>query len=373
MSDRSGAEPVRYAVIGTGMMGGEHLLNLSANPDAIVVAISDPNEGSREWGLACAGGPDSGVAVYEDHLEILRRDDLDAVVIASPNMTHAAVLADVLGTDLAVMIEKPMCTTVADSLTVSRLAHDRWAHRRALTWVALEYRYMPTVSRFVAGIEAGAVGRLHMISIREHRFPFLDKVDHWNRFNANTGGTLVEKCCHFFDLMNLVVGARPVRVYASGGQDVNHLHEAYRTRDGSMSRPDVLDNAYVIIDFANGTRGALDLCMFAEGGRHEQELVAIGDHAKIEATVPGEVVRIGPRDRSGVVELPAPLSNEVGYEGFHHGASYVEHLRFMEALRSGSAPAVGVDEGLWSVAVGEAAHRSIDEGRPVLLAELGMM
>ena len=66
-------------------------------------------------------------------------------------------------------------------------------------------------------------------------------------------------------------------------------------------------------------------------------------------------------------------AGEVRHEGFHHGASYVEHLRFIEALRSGSAPAVGVDEGLWSVAVGEAAHRSIDEGRPVLLAELGMM
>ena len=56
-----------------------------------------------------------------------------------------------------------------------------------------------------------------MVAIREHRFPFLVKVDNWNRFTKNTGGTLVEKCCHFFDLMIQATGSRPVRVMASGG------------------------------------------------------------------------------------------------------------------------------------------------------------
>lgn len=54
----------------------------------------------------------------------------------------------------------------------------------------------------------------------------------WNRFNANTGGTLVEKCCHFFDLMRLFAGANPVRVMASGAIDVNHKDETY---DGKVS------------------------------------------------------------------------------------------------------------------------------------------
>ncbi|MEZ5177594.1 MAG: Gfo/Idh/MocA family oxidoreductase [Acidimicrobiales bacterium] len=65
-------------------------------------------------------------------------------------------------------------------------------------------------------------------------FPFLAKVGDWNRFNRNTGGTLVEKCCHFFDLMNQVVDDTPVRVLASGAQDVNHLDEAY---DGEVPDP----------------------------------------------------------------------------------------------------------------------------------------
>lgn len=52
-------------------------------------------------------------------------------------------------------------------------------------------------------------------------------MDNWNRFNRNSGGTLVEKCCHFFDLMNLILRAKPLRVLASGAQDVNHLDERY--------------------------------------------------------------------------------------------------------------------------------------------------
>ena len=116
-----------------------------------------------------------------------------------------------------------------------------------------------------------------MLSIREHRFPFLVKVGDWNRFNRNTGGTMVEKCCHFFDLMNQVVGAEPVRVMASGGQDVNHLDERY---DGET--PDILDNAFVVIEYADGSRGMLDLCMFADRIEAHAHLLAhnIDDDAR---------------------------------------------------------------------------------------------
>ncbi len=352
------------------MMGCEHILNLMAIDGAQVVAVSDPNSTSREWAVDCASN-DPDLAVFVDHRDLLALDGLDAVVVATPNATHIDVLAEVLATDVAVMVEKPLCTTVADCLRVKELADRRWDERGVMTWVALEYRYMPTVSRFVTASQSGVLGSIKMISIREHRFPFLDKVDNWNRFSANTGGTLVEKCCHFFDLMNLVVGAPPVRVFASGGQDVNHLTDEFIRPDGTAARSDVLDNAFVIVDYANGARGSLDLCMFAEGGRYEQELVAVGSQAKIETTVPGDSVRVGPRD-GGFIEVPAPIGADIAYEGFHHGSSYREHLEFIAALRSGSPPTVGVDDGLWSVAVGAAAHHSIERGRPVLIAEFGL-
>jgi predicted dehydrogenase len=204
-----------------------------------------------------------------------------------------------------------------------------------------------------------------MVFVREHRFPFLAKVDNWNRFNRFTGGTLVEKCCHFFDLMRLVAGAPPVRVYASGAQDVNHRTENY---DGLT--PDIIDNAYVVIDYANGVRGCLDLCMFAEATRNEQELVAVGDRGKVEAFVPDGLVRVGDRKSREIDEFDASHDERVAYAGFHHGASYLELAAFTDAIRAGTAPEVGVEQGLWSVAVGLAAHRSIDERRPVELQEV---
>lgn len=60
----------------------------------------------------------------------------------------------------------------------------------------------------------------------------------------------------------------------------------------------------------------------------------------------------------------------VEHEGFHHGSSYLEPVDFLRTIRSGGRPAVGLQEGLESVAVGVAAHRSIEAGRPVLLAEV---
>ena len=112
------------------------------------------------------------------------------------------------------LVEKPLCTTLADCEEVLALA----AGRSSQVWVAMEYRFMPPVEAAAPhGPFRGRAGQVRMISIREHRFPFLTKVGNWNRFEANTGGTLVEKCCHFFDLMRLIAEAEPVRVYASGG------------------------------------------------------------------------------------------------------------------------------------------------------------
>ena len=350
--------PVRYAVIGTGMMGCEHITNLRHLPDAEVVAICDTNESSRDRGQLTAG---AGVDVYADHRRMLERDDLDAVVIATPNFSHAALLDDVLGTDLAIMVEKPMCTTVDDCVRIRAAARGR----TAITWVALEYRYMPTTTAVLTNLHT--CGSLQLISIREHRFPFLVKVDNWNRFSENTGGTLVEKCCHFFDLMRLAADSDPVRVYASGGHDVNHLDEVF---DGRPA--DILDNAFVIVDFANGVRAGLELSMFAEGGRYEQELTVTGSLGKIETTVPGDTIWVGPRDRSGPHALPVPPP-DVGYTGFHHGASFVEHQRFIECLRTGQPAEVSVDDGLWSVVMGAAAHRSIDEQRAVLISEYDLV
>ena len=352
---------IRYAVIGTGMMGIEHIMNLREVDGAQITAISDPNEQSRAHGLQAVG---TDVPAFETHQELLDSGLVDAVVVASPNMTHAGVLADLLAHDeLHILVEKPLCTTVADCRMVIEAAADR----PGLVWVGLEYRYMAPIARLVDEVKNGTIGDLKMLAIREHRFPFLEKVDNWNRFSANSGGTLVEKCCHYFDLMNLIADAEPVRVFASGGQDVNHLDEVYDGR-----RSDILDNAYVIVEYENGVRSMLDLCMFAEATHNQEELSAVGDRGKVEALIPEDVIRIGRRGEHYIGNVEAhPTSNaHVAYQGHHHGSSYLEHVDFLAAIHTGSAPKITLEDGLKSVAVGVAAHRSIDLGRPVEMSEV---
>jgi len=231
--------------------------------------------------------------------------------------------------------------------------------------VGMEYRYMAPVGRLIDEVRAGTVGRLRMLAIREHRFPFLPKVGDWNRFNRNTGGTLVEKCCHFFDLMNLIVAERPLRVYASGAQDVNHRDERY---DGEA--PDILDNAYVIVDYEGGVRALLDLCMFAEASRNEQEIAATGDRGKLECFIPEGNLVVGVREGRKLESRVVPVDETILKAGFHHGATYYQHLAFLDAVRSGREPDVSAQDGLVAVAIGLAAQQSIAERRPVDLPQL---
>ena len=199
-------------------MGVEHIHNIAAIEGATVTALADPHPGSLDEAVAAtkAAGATSGeVARFSDHRELLATDLVDAVVVASPNMTHTEILLDVLDSGVHVLVEKPLCTTVEDCQRVIAAADNP----DQVVQVGLEYRWMPPVARLIEEVRAGAVGTPRMVAIREHRFPFLVKVGDWNRFSANTGGTLVEKCCHFFDLMNLILNERPCRVMASGAQD----------------------------------------------------------------------------------------------------------------------------------------------------------
>jgi myo-inositol 2-dehydrogenase/D-chiro-inositol 1-dehydrogenase len=359
------SDEVRYGLIGCGMMGQEHLRNLLALPGAKVAALADPHAPSITQSLELLADADvdpASVATFADHRSLLDATGCDAVVVSTPNMTHAAVLADVLETALPVLVEKPLCTTVAECRQVVARA----AARDALVWVGLEYRYMPAIARLLEIVRQGDVGQVRMVAIREHRFPFLPKVGDWNRFSRNTGGTLVEKCCHFFDLMNEITAERPVRVLASGAQDVNHRDERY---DGQQ--PDILDNAYVIVEYQGGGRASLDLCMFAEASEHQEELSVVGDAGKVEAFLPSSEVRWGERTagRDGLRRETA-VHPDIGYEGFHHGSSFLEHVDFLAAIRGEDTRLVGPEAGLWSVAVGVAAETAIAEARPVLLDEV---
>lgn len=353
-------EALRYGVIGTGMMGCEHIRSLALLPGVEVTAIADPHETSRGWARSALAG--RAVEEYADYRELLRRAAVDVVVVATPNHTHHEVLRAVFATHKHVLVEKPLCTEVGDCKRVVEAA----ARHPGIVWVGMEYRYVRPLARLVEEVHGGEIGRLRMLAIREHRYPFLPKVGDWNRFARYTGGTLVEKCCHFFDLMNLIARERPLRVYASGGADVNHRDERY---GGEV--PDILDNAFAIVDFEGGARALLDLCMFAEHSTHEMEVAATGDAGKAEAFVPAQRLVLTRRDRDEPATIAFPPDPGLAGSGAHHGATFFEHLAFRDAIRSGGRPVVSVEDGALAVAMGVAAERSVRERRPVELRELG--
>lgn len=359
-------EVLRYGIIGAGMMGQEHIRNIGLLPGAQVTAVSDPDPHMRAASATLAGDAQA----FADHRQLLDSGLVDVLVVASPNQTHAAILADALTGDWPIMVEKPLCTTLADGARIAALAKGR----KAPVWVAMEYRYMPPVARLIELAHSGAAGPIRIVSIREHRYPFLHKVGNWNRFSRFSGGTLVEKCCHFFDLMRLVLRDEAIRVFASGAADVNHRDERY---DGET--PDIIDNALVIVDFAGGARAMLELCMFAEGSHFQEEIAAIGDAAKLEAKVPGparflpegeareaEFV-VSPRATKTPIREISHVDPGVLSAGDHHGSTYFQHLRFMGIVRSGGDPEVTLHDGLRAVEIGLAAEESVKSGQPVSL------
>ena len=358
---------IKYGVIGTGVMGQEHIQNINIIDNAKVVAICDTNENSRNQTKSLVK---DSTKFYNDLDELISKNIADAYIIATPNFTHINILERILKTNKHLLIEKPLCTTTEDCKKFELLAKDY----SKIIWTGMEYRYMPPVKQLIKEVHNNIIGKIKMLSIREHRFPFLNKVDDWNRFAINTGGTLVEKCCHFFDLMRLVIQSEPIKVYASGSQDVNHLEEKY---DGKT--PDIVDNAYVIVDFENGVRGMLDLCMFAENSEYQEEIVAIGDIGKIETFVPSNAsgrdsseVRIGLRKDNANKSKEVKVDKDILAAGHHHGSTYFEHLAFINAIQKNKKPDVSLRDGLMSVAIGEAAENSITEKRVVFMKEFNL-
>jgi predicted dehydrogenase len=373
MGPRFGGKNValRYGIIGCGSMGREHIENIRAMGGTEVTGIFDPFPESVNLALDIL---DEGVKVFDTYENLLSSDTCDAVVVATPDFTHAEILRAALKSDKHILAEKPLCTTVEDAFELVRLAQGR----KALVWVAQEYRYMPPVDEMIRMAHGGAVGKIHQVSIREHREPFYPKVGNWNRFNANTGGTLVEKCCHYFNLMDHILKEHPLRVFGSGGQRVNHLDEKY---DGKT--PDILDSAYVIVEYPSGARAMLDLCMFAENSMDSEQILVVGDKGKLESLLPSLILRYGKREdwgsrkvwgeKSGTgngISVRRVWDTNIRYPGQHFGASFIEHEKFAHAIRNGLPAEVTLEDGLRAIATGIAAHRSIASGAAVPMSEV---
>lgn len=347
--------PIRTAVIGVGMMGNSQIRNcLWKLPQYEIVAICDPYLPNLEACRAMFEERGLPVACYTDHKELLQKEEIEFVNIVSPDYTHEEIACDCLKAGKHVRLEKPLAITPEGCLRIE----DCWKESGKLLQIGLELRYAAPTRKILEWKER--LGNVKLLTCNELRPPFLKKtgaIMNWIEEKRYSGGTLLEKNCHHFDLFNWFAGAKPVRVYATGDGVTEYSHS------------DILDNAFVIVEYENGVRAMLTLCLFApkkEGDSHlnELELGVIGDRGRLEMR--GDDVYVW--NRADGAEEHWHYARE-NFEA-HSDDIIPTMVELARCIREGGEPLTGLQVGINSALVSFAAELSAEEHRIVEIREL---
>lgn len=360
----------KFSVIGSGMIGHEHIKVTMLEGRATIHGIYDinPNSMERTKQMFSTHFPDHDLVVYDTLEEACNDPVLDGLIICTPNYTHIDIVREAVKSGKHILLEKPMATTLEDALEIKQLAEQY----HAVFQIGLQYRYKPIYAEAIhEAIARKSIGEIKTISMVEHRLPFLDKVKQWNKFSKYSGGTLVEKCCHYFDLMNLFAQSKPVHVYATGGKAVNFKDFEY---NGEQS--DIIDHANVTVVYENGINTNFNLCMFAP--MFYEELTLCGDEGRLRAYenddfLPDQRPHTHLEVLSGESrpsKITTPCYPAVIQKSGHHGGTYYEHKYFIDNIEGIRTSTASVDEGYWSIVVGVAADKSLKTGKVVYIDEL---
>lgn len=360
----------KFNVIGCGLNGNEHIQVTQLEGRASIHGVYDHNPGSVELAVKNVTSFDNSreLVIYTSLEEACSDPAVDALIITTPNYTHLDVLRVAIQSGKHILLEKPMATSVEEANEILRLARNY----PAVLQIGLQYRYKAIyVEATHEALQRRSLGDIKMINITEHRLPFLDKVKQWNKFSKYSGGTLVEKCCHYFDLMNMYAQSKPVSVYASGSMAVNFMQFEY-----GGEKSDIIDNAMVNVSYENGIKASFNLCMFAP--MFYEEITLCGDEGYLKAYEKEDFSPIPhPKTFLEVLRGEAypsrvchpyypPLIEESG----HNGSTFYEHINFVDNIEGKANTSATVEEGFWSVVVGVAAEESIQTGKVVMVAEL---
>ena len=354
----------RLVIIGTGTMGQEHMRVAALLGRARIHGIYDTRSLSMDTAEANFLPLQSQPLVrYNDLFSACNDPAADALLICTPNHTHFDVLRTAMQSNKPIFLEKPMATELQDAAEIVR-ADEAY---ESFIQIGLQYRYKPQyLEAFREALDNRALGQIKTVSVSEYRPPFLDKVDQWNKFARLSGGTLVEKCCHYFDLINLLAEARPQRIYASGGQAVNFVDFE---RNGVKS--DIDDHAFVAIDYANGVRASFTLNMFCPD--FAEELIVVGDAGRLKAEEYHDIHRSGSGNASLIIKLGEnglSKTSDLTYpraieQSGHHGSTYFEHIALMDRLEGKEVDSATPRQGMWAMVVASAAQQSLALGRPI--------
>ncbi len=232
---------VRVGLIGHGLIGTRHLLDFKAQPDVEIVGVSELSDARLEAAAAAAG---NGPARYKDFRKLLDRQDLDAVVVSTPDHWHAlmTILACAAGKD--VYVEKPLTHVLREGEWMQQAAA---AHKRVVQ-VGTQQRSGRHYARCAELVRAGHIGEVHSVRMSAYRniLPGFSKaigdllsapdwdmwlgpapfvpfdpgrcLYHFRWFWDYSGGQTTNLLAHHIDIVQWMMGKAPLRVSAMGAR-----------------------------------------------------------------------------------------------------------------------------------------------------------
>ncbi len=334
---------VGIALIGAGRMGEVFAHHVAYNvPGCRFLAVADVDD-ARAAQVAARFGVPSSYANYE---EALARNDIDAVVIVTPTSTHVELIQAAAAAGKQIFSEKPLAMTLAGC--------DAAIAATEKAGVKLQVGFM---RRFDAAyraakekIDAGEIGTPVMIKSLG-RDPRRTSLEFARR--ENSGGLIADMAVHDFDAARWLMGSEVLRVYSEGECLV--YPELKDVGD--------IDNAVVNLKFVNGALGNIDVSRNAVYG-YDIRTEVLGSKGALQ---------IGKLQQTALLVLTegGVTHDTVPYFMERFGDAYAAEIRdFVACVEQDRPPAVSGADARAATAIGVAATRSLDEGRPVCLSEL---
>ncbi len=239
---------IGIAMVGCGGVALQnHLPGLALCPEAKVVALCDTDAATLQ-----RASQQTGIQVTSTKFEeVVGRDDVQAVIIATPNFTHAPIALAAVGHGKHVLCEKPMALNYAEARQMHEAAEK--ANVRHMT--AFTYRFVPAMRYLAHLVKTGAIGQpYHYRSCRLQDWGTRNLG--WRQVKKLAGsGELGDMLSHRIDFSHLLVG-RMNRLVAN-------VKQWHPVRGGA--RNDLDDWVAILAEFAGGATGVLESSKLASG------------------------------------------------------------------------------------------------------------
>ena len=331
---------LKIGVAGLGRIGKIHLDNLLQIPNVSVVAAADPDRNGQQYAI------DKGIphtcADFEDLLSIT---ELDAVVICSPTDTHADYVEGAARAGKHIFCEKPLDLNLQRVQEVLQVV----AEEKVQLMLGFNRRFDKEFRKVQELVKIGAVGQPHLVKITS-RDPGAPPVSYIEK----SGGLFLDMTIHDFDMARFVVGKEVDEVYAKGTVLV----------DPAIGAVGDIDTAVVTLTYTDGTMAVIDNSREAAYG-YDQRVEVFGSKGMVQSNNNFHDSHKLYNKEGIHAALPLHFFLERYQEAYK-----TEINDFIKGLRSNTPMPVDGQDGLESLKIGLACIKSLQENRPVKIAEL---